>query len=686
MARTIGTMGRPGIGLTLLASMGFVSGCSAADEGPPELVGTTTAALTLTVPQKQAALNSFYSMDNTVYINITMPAAEWDALRTEYPTGPDGTKTRTPTKNNTSTDWRCYRDIPSNIDSFTTHKNVQVTIGGSAFLPASANFTGAEIKKKSYCGSFTGSLNEKPSLKLKLPSSAEDVLGSRYLILNNSKQDSSYIRQALGYKLFGLAGLPHSRSNFAKVYVNGVAQGDGVYVNVEPIRERFIDNPDNHFDHHDFSQATCPNSTTNQPCDHGNLYEFQGGWHSDDTNTGDDFKAARLGYIEAESLSQITSKADLTTAAAQIALDINAIDSSGTANVVSGMNKVIDVPEFIKLFAMEILLKHTDGYTGYQNNTYVYNDGVPSLNPGAGTSTTPTQIKFKLIPSGIDEILKSSSDFHMSDSSLLGRLVRHNPELQNKLRQQIQDLRTGAPFSRASLNNDVKPFIDLMASKLQGLGACVSGTNPCRSPTQAPSSGGLSEVDEVKKQLDLARSAAYIYGGFNPAYSGPYVLEKETGHALHASSTQHVGGSTSSFFEVVHADRQEDQSAEKWTFDPSPVPGFLYRVKSELSGSYLHASSSIYTSAGHLMLYTDPTAFGAYQDYRLYFDNPCYRNNSGTLVCPNNSSQYDYTGYFTMESKNGRFLHFGDDDATPVTGRQRVYQAGLAQASKLSWY
>ena len=35
--------------------------------------------------------------------------------------------------------------------------------------------------------------------------------------LHNSIQDPSYIRQTLGYYLFGKAGLPHSRANYANV-------------------------------------------------------------------------------------------------------------------------------------------------------------------------------------------------------------------------------------------------------------------------------------------------------------------------------------------------------------------------------------------------------------------------------------------------------------------------------------
>ncbi|MEU4673265.1 CotH kinase family protein [Amycolatopsis sp. NPDC023774] len=62
-----------------------------------------------------------------------------------------------------------------------------------------------------------------------------NLIGSRFLTLNNSVQDSAFVRQPLDYKLFELAGLPHSRCNFARV------RAPGVFVNAEPIMPRYIE-------------------------------------------------------------------------------------------------------------------------------------------------------------------------------------------------------------------------------------------------------------------------------------------------------------------------------------------------------------------------------------------------------------------------------------------------------------
>ena len=64
---------------------------------------------------------------------------------------------------------------------------------------------------------------------------------------------------------------------------------------------------------------------------------------------------------------------------------------------------MLDLDQFIKLYAMEFFLKHWDGYSDNTNNTYIYNDVNAVESPGAGN------VKFKMIPWGIDQILNPST-------------------------------------------------------------------------------------------------------------------------------------------------------------------------------------------------------------------------------------------------------------------------------------
>jgi hypothetical protein len=74
-----------------------------------------------------------------------------------------------------------------------------------------------------------------------------------------------------------------------------------------------------------------------------------------------------------ESLSKFEDKADLKLADDQIA-----------AHGLAGASQMLDLDQFIKLYAMEFLLKHWDGYSDNTNNTYIYNDVTAVESPGAG--------------------------------------------------------------------------------------------------------------------------------------------------------------------------------------------------------------------------------------------------------------------------------------------------------------
>jgi len=392
----------------------------------------------------QQALDRLYAIDNVLTIEITMPQADWDKVRTEPPAG-----------GICNFNW-------TGDSRYTWHPATSVRISGTNF-PTSTTFNGVGVKKKSFCGSIN---DDKPCLHIDfgkfsdtVASAAENLIGSRYLTLNNSIQDPSYVRQPLGYTLLGMAGLPHSRCNFARVLVNGkpIGQGvanvnsPGVYVNAEPIMKRYIER--------NF------NGNLN-----GNLYELE---HTDD------LISARIPFIGVESLSKFADKADLKLADDQIA-----------AHGLSGANQTLDLDQFIKLYAMEFLLKHWDGYSDNTNNTYLYNDINAVASPGPGN------IRFKMIPWGIDQILKPQHSFKLSTNGLIAKLVRADATRRTQLINQIQTYRDSI-FAREVQQAQLTPLIDRMEALLVGFGV----------PNAA------SEIAVVRQQLRLAASAGYLCAG-----------------------------------------------------------------------------------------------------------------------------------------------------------------------------
>src|SRR5271168_538060 len=388
---------------------------------------------------KEQALDSFYALDNVVTINITMPQADWDAVRTEEPAG-----------------GRCNFNWKGG-ERYTWRKATSVEISGTSF-PAATTFTQVGVKKKSFCGSIS---SEKPCVDIDFGKFSDanvpvvdDLIGSHYLALNNSIQDPSYIHQTLGYKLFGMAGLPHSRCNFAQVFVNGalIGQGSagvnspGIFVNVEAIMKPYIKR----------------NFNGNM---NGNLYEIA---HTDD------FVSARLPFISVENLSKFDNKADLKLADDQIA-----------AHGVAGASQMLDLDQSIKHYAMEILLKSWDGYANNTNNTYIYNDVNAVAAPGVN------DVKFKMIPWGIDQILQPilPVNFRVTPSGLIASLVRNDVARRAQLIDQIRSYRDTV-FSRETQQTVLKPMIDQMETLLVGFGV----------------PNAVSEIAGVRQQLQLTGS------------------------------------------------------------------------------------------------------------------------------------------------------------------------------------
>lgn len=476
-------------------------------------------------------MDALYGLDNVLTVRITLPPAEWDAIRSEQPKG-----------------GVCNFDWTGGA-RFTWRKATSVEISGGIF-PARTSFAGVGVKKKSFCGSLN---SDKPCLHIDFgkfgdSTAVQELIGTRYLTLNNSIQDGSYVRQTLGYRLFEMAGLPFSRSNYARVFVNGTLIGadrpgvnsPGVFVSVEPIMRRYIER----------------NFHGNL---NGNLYELE---HNDD------LIADRLRYVGVESLSAFEDRADLRLAADRIA-----------AAGVAGLAQVVDLDRFIQLYAMEFFLKHWDGYSRNTNNSYLYNDVPAVASPAVG------DVRLTMIPWGLDQILQPERSFKLGDSGVVARLVRNDPARRAVLAEQIRVYRHTV-FGRENRQTVLQPLLDRMRTVLAGLGV----------PNLA------AEIATVRRQLRLAASAGYLYAGLPT--DGVYLAD-ERDRYLHASTTETLPPDTptATDFEVYHRALDESDSTDRWTL---AALGTGTSLTDPAGGRVLHASNTQLTAQGNKLLYTCP--------------------------------------------------------------------------------
>lgn len=293
-----------------------------------------------------------FEPDRLLRVEIELPTADWDELRFQ-------------TRSILAILGETCGDEPA--PKVFTYFKAKVTIEGEVFEEVG-------IRKKG----FLGSLNDtKPSLKVKLQEYVPDqtLSGVKRFTLNNTVQDPSYVNQCLGYQLFNAAGIPAPRCNFAKVSVNGEEMG--VFVHVEAVKKPFL-------------RMHYGNDT-------GNLYE----------GTLSDFREGWTGTFEKKTNELVAGQSDISEISAALALDGDAMRAA--------LEPLIDMPQYMKFWALETLVAHWDGYAGNSNNFYLYDD--------------PTTDKMNFMPWGADQLFgdaPASITASRSRSLLPNKLLQHD--------------------------------------------------------------------------------------------------------------------------------------------------------------------------------------------------------------------------------------------------------------------
>lgn len=329
--------------------------------------------VTQTAPGEVGKVSAaLFDAQQVLNVEIVLPAEDWDALRKQ-----------TRGKFDVVMDSCLTQPPPERFSYFSG----SVVIDGK-------RLENVGIRKKGFFGSLS---KTKPALKLKFDEFVEDqeYSGLTRLTLNNAVSDPSYVNQCLGYQLFAKAGLPAPRCNFAKVQVNG--QDLGLYVNVESVDKRFLARS--------FADSR------------GDLYE----------GSLSDFRPGWVNTFEKKTNEKDPDRSALDDLATALA--------SSEPDAMERVASRVDLPEFIRFWAMEFLLMHADGYSRNLNNFIVYQQ--------------PKSGQFSFIPWGIDDILRSDSTFDWEKQlpegaawveGLLARRLYESPEHRAKQEAALREL------------------------------------------------------------------------------------------------------------------------------------------------------------------------------------------------------------------------------------------------------
>ena len=308
---------------------------------------------------QELTLDDIFPTDRVLDVQITVADEDWDIIRYQ-------------TRDFFSALHESRKVAPPEAPY--TYVDASVTIDG-------VTFPDVGLRKKGFLGSLS---TTRPSLKIKLNHTDKDagIEGLTNLTLNNNQQDISLMSQFMGYALFNAAGSPAPRCAYAKVTVNGVNLG--VYSHVETVRKSFL------------RRAFGT--------DDGTLYEgpyvdFYEGWlGSFEHKTGKDAPGR-------EKIQQL----------------IKVLEGDGK-NIEGAIGELVDLDTFYTFWAIESLLGFWDGYSGNNNNFFIY------LNP--------TTDKFHFLPWGADSLFSKHSKLRHHNKAGAPISVKTQGVLTHKLYQQ----------------------------------------------------------------------------------------------------------------------------------------------------------------------------------------------------------------------------------------------------------
>ncbi len=202
----------------------------------------------------------------------------------------------------------------------------------------------------------TSRISAKKSFKIKFNAYTKGIKyqGIKELNLNGQHNDPTMIREKLFYDVWNEFGLPPRRASFSKVYINGKYYG--LYTSLEELDDEWL------------KQAYSKDN------DMGNLYKC--------TNPAD------LKYIDDNPTTYKNINSGTATGGRAYDLKTNELaddysdlvtlikkaNQSTAATLPIELSKIMDVDQFLKAYALEVMLGHWDDYAYNKNNYFLYHN------------------------------------------------------------------------------------------------------------------------------------------------------------------------------------------------------------------------------------------------------------------------------------------------------------------------
>ena len=283
------------------------------------------------VHAKELTMDDIFPTDRVLDIQITVSEQDWNKIRFQT---------------------RHFVEVLNESRQFKPPEHPYTYVDASVSIDG-VEFPKVGIRKKGFIGSQS---HTRPSLKIKLNhvDKKGGIEGLNNLTLNNNQQDTGQVSQFMGYALFNAIGSPAPRCAYAQVTVNG--KNLGIYSHVESMRNPLI------------KRAFGNDKGTVYE---GTVVDFYKAWENSFEHKRGDDKNGR------EKINAL--------------IDVLAADAVTEQSI----GEHVDLDSFYRFWTTEGLLGFWDGYSGNNNNFFIY------LNPETD--------KFHFLPWGADSLFTKFS-------------------------------------------------------------------------------------------------------------------------------------------------------------------------------------------------------------------------------------------------------------------------------------
>jgi len=233
-----------------------------------------------------------------------------------------------------------YADPESNVEYYATFSFTRAD-STEGPIDVALRFRGDTIRNK-----------QKKSFRISFNSfnSNDNYHGIEKMDLNAEVNDPSLVRSKLTWELFRYLGVPGSRSNHVLLYINNAFYG--VYLNTEHIDERFMKS---RFDNND-----------------GNLYRNL--WPADLTYLGSSQEDYKYEY-DGRRVYALRTNEDWDDYE-DLSILITTLNQYSGTQLKDELEGLINVQQYLKAIAVDVMSGNWDGYSGDKNNYYLYRDQV----------------------------------------------------------------------------------------------------------------------------------------------------------------------------------------------------------------------------------------------------------------------------------------------------------------------